>query len=361
MMGHRVGRRAFLGSVAAAAAIDGQNVSGGEGEGAITDVGGIRVGHFTDKRKPTGCTVVLFDHGAVAGVDVRGAAPGTRETDLLNPMNTVERVNAIVLSGGSAFGLDTASGVMRYLEENRQGYRVGSLVVPIVPAAILFDLNIGDARIRPDAEAGYAACREATAERVQEGTVGAGAGATVGKFFGMRSAMKGGIGMASVRAGGTELVVGAIVAVNAAGDVYDERGKIIAGALTNDGQQFLDTIAQISSGAMIENAATHPGANTTIGVVATNAALNKTQMAKVAQMAHDGLARSVNPVHTAADGDTIFAASTGSIRLRADTTTDGVLAAEAMARAVRRAVRSATSIPGFVAHRDLPRELREPR
>ena len=184
--------------------------------GSITDIGEIMVGHFTDSRRPTGCTVVLFERGAVAGVDVRGSAPGTRETDLLQPTNTVQRVDAILLSGGSAFGLDAASGVMQYLEENGRGYRIGSMVVPIVPAAILFDLGVGDGKIRPDAQAGYAACRSASLQ-VKEGNVGAGAGATVGKFFGMRSAMKGGLGTASIRVGDTGLVVAAIVAVNAIG------------------------------------------------------------------------------------------------------------------------------------------------
>jgi L-aminopeptidase/D-esterase-like protein len=326
--------------------------------GSITDVGGLRIGHFTSTRRPTGCTVVLFDSAAVAGVDVRGSAPGTRETDLLAPVNTVERVNAIVLSGGSAFGLATASGVMRYLEEKQEGYRVGSLVVPIVPAAILFDLQVGDARIRPDAEAGYAACRAASAAAVAQGNVGAGAGATIGKFFGPQSAMKGGLGTASIRVGASNIVVGAIVAVNAAGDIYDAHGRIMAGALAEDRRQFRDSVAQIARGALLP-ARARSGANSTIGLVATNAAFSKTEMTKIAQMAHDGLARSINPVHTAVDGDTIFAASTGTFKGKIDTITAGVLAAEAMARAVRGAVLNATSIPGYIAYRDLPPGLRE--
>jgi L-aminopeptidase/D-esterase-like protein len=304
--------------------------------------------------------VILFDPGAIAGVDVRGAAPGTRETDLLQPMNTVERVNAFVLSGGSAFGLDAATGVMRYLEENRQGFQVGPNIVPIVPAAILFDLGVGDGKIRPDADAGYAACRAAKASNLTEGNVGAGAGATVGKFFDGKCAMKGGLGTASVHVGKTGIVVGAIVAVNAMGDVFDVRnGKILAGALSSDRMQFRDSAAQIASGALLTPNTAHevPGANSTIGIVATNATMTKTQMSKVAQMAHDGLARSINPVHTAADGDTIFAAATGTSS-KADVTTIGVAAAEAMAQAVRRAVLCATSIPGFLAHRDLPANLR---
>lgn len=337
-----------------------RSMEGGQPRSSVTDVGNIRVGHFTDSRRPTGCTVVLFNEGAIAGVDVRGASPGTRETDLLQPVNSVERVNALVLSGGSAFGLDTATGVMRYLEENRQGYHVGSIVVPIVPAAILFDLNVGDPKIRPDAEAGYAACQAAGAAYVKEGNVGAGAGATVGKFFGLRYAMKSGLGTASVPIGDTGLVVGAVVAVNSVGDVIDaQTGRILAGALAADRSQFLDTTAQVIGGALLERGEhASAGSNTTIGIVATNAALSKTQITKVAQMAHDGLARSISPVHTAADGDTIFAAATGTARVRADVTTIGVAAAKVMADAIRRAVLSAAGIPGYPAHRDLPAALR---
>ncbi len=207
-----------------------------ESAGSITDLGGIRVGHFTDSRRPTGCTVILFDRPAVAGVDVRGAAPGTRETDLLQPVNTVQQVNAILLSGGSAFGLDAATGVMRFLDEHGIGFHVGPIIVPIVPAAILFDLNIGDPKIRPDARAGYAACEAASSSKVAEGNVGAGTGATVGKLFGMKSAMKSGIGTARVQIGNSGLAVAAIVAVNAVGDVFDRTtGKILAGARTVDG------------------------------------------------------------------------------------------------------------------------------
>ena len=315
-----------------------------EPHGSITDVGGLRVGQFTDGRRPTGCTVVLFDHGAVAGVNVRGSAPGTRETDLLNPINTVERINALVLSGGSAFGLDTASGVMQYLEEHKIGYRVGSIVVPIVPAAILFDLSVGDSKIRPNAESGYAACQTASNAPPREGNVGAGAGATVGKMFGMKAAMKSGIGTASVSIGSSGLVVGAIVAVNALGDVRDRQtGKILAGARTSDGQGFLDTMAQILSGATL--ARSRAGGNSTIGIVATNAVLTKTEASKIAQMAHDGLARTINPIHTAADGDTIFAAATGTAAARASVTIIGSVAAEAMARAVNRAVLTAWDFP----------------
>ena len=328
-------------------------------QGSITDVGGLRVGHFTDSRRPTGCTVVLFEPGAVAGVDVRGSQPGTRETDLLNPINTVERINALVLSGGSAFGLDTASGVMRYLDELKIGYRVGSIVVPIVPAAILFDLGVGDPKIRPGEQAGYAACQAASSSVPREGNVGAGAGATVGKMFGMKAAMKSGIGTASLAIGSSGLIVGAIVAVNAVGDVrHHETNKILAGARAPDGQSFLDTMAQMLAGTTLVKA--KQGGNSTIGIVATNAALSKAEATKVAQMAHDGLARTINPIHTAFDGDTIFAAATGSAAARADASTIGAVAAEAMALAVNRAVLTASGLPGLPAHRDLA-WLKEPR
>lgn len=351
-------RRHFLQLPAALAplALDGRDLQAAlEPEGSITDVGGMRVGHFTDARRPTGCTVVLFDRPAVAGVDVRGAAPGTRETDLLQPVNTVQQVNAILLSGGSAFGLDAATGVMRYLEEHGMGFHVGPIVVPIVPAAILFDLNIGDPKIRPDAQAGYAACVAAQPANAAEGNVGAGAGATVGKLFGAKHAMKSGLGTASIKVGESGLIVAALVAVNAVGDVLDHRtGKILAGARTADGYGLLNSMAQIMSGA---KSGAPAAAHTTIGVIATNATLTKTEATKVAQMAHDGLARTINPVHTASDGDTIFAAATGANSAEADVTIVGAVAAEAIARAVNRAVLTASGIPGYPAARDLPNRL----
>lgn len=322
--------------------------------GSITDVQGVRVGHFTDMRRPTGCTVLLFDDGATAGVDVRGSAPGTRETDLLNPINSVQKINAILLSGGSAFGLDAASGVMRYLDQRHVGYAVGNIVVPIVPAAILYDLGVGgDPKIRPTAESGYKACQAATSDPVAEGNVGAGAGATIGKMFGMKQAMKSGLGSASIHVGDTGIVVGAIVAVNAVGDVSDPRtGKIIAGARKPDGSGFMDSMAQIREGSSVKLTS---GGNTTIGVVATNVALDKAQATKVAQMAHDGLARTINPVHSPSDGDTIFAVATGAIATRADHGAIGALAADIMAQAVLRAVMSARGIPGLPSYRDLRR------
>jgi len=319
--------------------------------GSITDVQGVKVGHFTETRRPTGCTVMLFEKGATAGVDVRGSAPGTRETDLLNPINTVQRVQAILLAGGSAFGLDAASGVVRYLDEHRLGYAVGDIVVPIVPAAILYDLGIGDPKIRPTAESGYKACQAATTQRVVEGNVGAGAGATIGKLFGPKQAMKSGLGSASMRVGDTGVVVGAIVAVNAVGDVVDPKtGQIIAGARKPDGSGFVDSMARIREGYSVRADAS---TNTTIGVVATNVALDKAQATKVAQMAHDGLARTIYPVHTPSDGDTIFAVTTGAIPVRANHGAIGALAAEVMAQAVLRAVMNARGIAGLPSYADL--------
>lgn len=321
--------------------------------GSITDVQGVKVGHFTDSRRPTGCTVLLFEKGATAGVDVRGGAPGTRETDLLNPVNTVQQVYGIALSGGSAFGLDTASGVMRYLDERRIGYAVGELVVPIVPAAILYDLEIGDSKIRPTAESGYKACQAATSGRVVEGDVGVGAGATIGKMFGIKQAMKSGLGSASLKVGDTGIVVGALVAVNAVGDVVDPKtGQIIAGARKPDGSGFMDSMARIRAG---YNVRAEAAKNTTIGVVATNVALDKAQATKVAQMAHDGLARTINPVHSPNDGDTIFGVATGAITARANYGSIGALAAEVMAQAVLRAVMNARGIAGLPSYADLHR------
>jgi L-aminopeptidase/D-esterase-like protein len=318
--------------------------------GGITDVQGVKVGHFTEARRPTGCTVLLFEKGAVAGVDVRGSAPGTRETDLLNPINTVQQVQAILLAGGSAFGLDAASGVVRFLEQHRLGYAVGDIVVPIVPAAILYDLQIGDSKIRPTAESGYKACQAATSGPVPEGNVGAGAGATVGKMFGPKQAMKSGLGSASLRVGNTGIVVGAIVAVNAVGDVVDPKsGKIVAGARKPDGSGFMDSMSRIREGYSVRAEA----ANTTIGVVATNITLDKAQAAKVAQMAHDGLARTIYPVHTPSDGDTIFAVATGAIGARANHGAIGALAADVMAQAVLRAVMNARGIAGLPSYSEV--------
>jgi L-aminopeptidase/D-esterase-like protein len=346
-------RREFsrtLGAIAATAALS-PATRAEESSGGITDVQGIKAGHFTDSRRPTGCTVLIFEKGAAAGVDVRGSAPGTRETDLLSPVNSVQQVQAILLSGGSAYGLDAASGVVRYLEEHGLGFHAGSVVVPIVPAAVLYDLGVGDSKIRPTAESGYKACVAASTGRPAEGNVGAGAGATVGKMFGPQSAMKSGIGTASIRIGQTGIIVAAIVAVNAVGDVVDPKtGKIIAGARKPDGSGFLDSMAQLREGRQVELPI---GTNSTIGVVATNATFDKTQLTKIAQMAHDGLARTIYPVHTLADGDTIFAAATGAMPTRANHGAIGALAADVMAQAVLRAVKAAQSLPGLPSYIDL--------
>lgn len=317
----------------------------------LTAIDGIKVGHQTLTTRPTGCTVVLVEAGATAGVDVRGAAPGTRETDLLDPQNLVEKVNAIVLSGGSAFGLDSASGVMRYLEERKVGFKFGSAYVPIVPAAVLFDLPVGDnPTIRPDAACGYEAATSATAGPIAEGSVGAGAGATVGKFAGGKP-MKGGIGTASI-ALPSGLIVAAIVATNGGGDVVDPAtGQIVAGSLAADGS-FIDARKAMRSGALDKP---RPGENTTIGIVATNARLTKAQAKKMAQMAHDGFARAIVPSHTMGDGDTIFALATGAHTSEPNLSLIGGLAADVMSQAILRGVREASGLPGIPAVRDLSR------
>lgn len=329
----------------------------GDPAGTITDVPGVRVGHFTHPGGATGCTVVIADGGAVGGVDVRGGAPGTAETDLLDPVNTVEEVNAVVLSGGSAFGLATRDGVVRYLEERGEGYHTGGgAVVPIVPGAVVFDLHLaGDAR--PDPDSGYRAASAASDGAVAEGSVGAGAGATVGKMLGGVGAMKGGVGTASlVRDNG--LVVGAIVVVNAVGDVIDPAtGRVVAGT-RGGGDELLDARRIVRGSAPIPRPGRAPpqgpGENTTIGVVATNARLTKAQAAKVAQMAHDGLARAIVPAHTPHDGDTIFSLATGTLADDVMVGEVGALAAEAVADAIVRAVREAEGLPSVPAARDLP-------
>jgi len=322
---------------------------------AITDIPGIEVGQAQDDEALTGCTVILCRKGAVGGVDVRGSAPGTRETDLLNPINLVDKVHAVVLAGGSAFGLDAASGVMKYLAEQKIGYGLGANRVPIVPAAILFDLGLGKSARHPDLEMGYAAAAAAQTGPVEEGNVGAGTGASVGKIFGMAGAMKSGLGTASIEIG-SGVLVGAIVAVNAFGDVLDPAtGQIIAGArpaklgpvkLGGSGQ-FADTqkVMQTLAGRTILRLAT--GGNTVIAVVATNARFDKAQATKVAQMAHDGLARTIHPSHTMLDGDTIFVLATG--QKKADVSSVGAYAAEALAQAIVRAVQTAKPVGGLPA------------
>ena len=310
-------------------------------DSSITRVAGLELGHFTDTRRPTGCTVVIARAGAVAGVDVRGAAPGTRETDLLAPHNVVERVHAVLLAGGSAWGLDAASGVMRWLDEQGVGMTVGPARVPIVPAAVLFDLPLGDQRIRPDADAGYAACQAASTAPPADGCVGAGAGAVVGKIFGFHRAMKGGVGTASVTVAG--VTVGALVACNALGDVIDpDTGAVIAGARTEDGLRLLD-----ARRALLRGETPKPilaGSNTTIGVIATDAQLTKVQAGRLATMGHDGLARAINPAHTLSDGDTLFALATGASGKTLGMMTLGTMAAEACALATVRAIRAARGV-----------------
>jgi L-aminopeptidase/D-esterase-like protein len=322
-------------------------------QNAITDVAGIRVGHAQDLDALTGCTVVLCKEGAVGGVDQRGGAPGTRETDLLRPLHLVDRVHAVVLAGGSAYGLDAAAGVMRYLEEQGVGFDTGVARVPIVPAAILFDLAIGDAKVRPDASMGYQACLQASDGRPEEGNIGAGTGATVGKILGMGQAMKAGIGTASMEIG-AGVVVGAIVAVNAHGDVINPTtGRIVAGARSTDvgplrigaPGYFADTLQVMKTlvGRTTMDFATRE--HTIIGVVATNAHLTKEQANKVVQMAQAGLARTIRPAHTMLDGDTLFTMAT--CRRPADANIVGAFAAEVTAQAVLRAVRTARPLAGL--------------
>lgn len=326
---------------------------------AITDVAGIRVGHVTNRVGGTGCTVVLCPGGAVGGVDVRGAAPGTRETDLLRPGNLVQQVHGILLSGGSAFGLDAAAGVMRYLEEQGVGYETRVAKVPIVPAAILFDLAVGDAAARPGADDGYRACQLATAGNVEEGTVGAGTGCTVGKSLGMERAVKGGIGTAS-RALSGGIYVGAIMAVNAFGDVVDPAsGQTVAGPRHIEGRGFFRTADVLTLGReRVLGVSPDPiPTNTTIGVVATNARLSKEQVNRLAQMAHDGLSWAVRPAHTMGDGDLIFGLATGELATDHTLTVLGTAAAECVAEAIVRGIRKASGLHGIPAVAELAHNL----
>lgn len=311
-------------------------------EGHIARVKGLSVGQFTDTRRPTGCTAVLCPLGAVGGVDVRGAAPGTRETDLLHPSNLVQEVHGIMLAGGSAWGLDAATGAVRWLEEQGAGLHIGVGRIPLVPAAVLFDVMLGDMRIRPDAAAGYAACQNADTERPAEGSVGAGAGAVVGKVFGHERAMKGGIGTASFTVDG--VTVGAIIACNALGDVFNPFNReLLAGARTADGLQLRGTRDALLAGE--EPRPILAGSNTTIGVVATDAIITKAQAHRLAMVAHDGLARAINPVHTMSDGDSLFALGTGQSGKTLGMMTLSTLAAEAVAVATARAILLAQSAP----------------
>lgn len=313
----------------------------------ITAIPGVQIGNAQDIEGGTGCTVVLCEKGAVCGVDVRGGAPGTRETDLLKAENLVEAVHAVFLAGGSAFGLDAAGGIMQYLEENGIGFDVGVARVPIVPGAVLFDLPCGNPQVRPDKAMGYRACATAVEGRFFTGSVGAGTGATIGKYFGMEHAMKGGLGAYCLQTG--NLMVGAVVAVNCLGDVIDpSTGRIIAGAYGGDGA-FLNTEA-----VMAERAASSANlfaGNTTIGIIITNAALTKANANKIASMAHDGYARTMRPAHTMVDGDTIFTIATGAVPT--DLNAVGLLAARAMEKAVLNAVFAATTLGGVKAYCDM--------
>lgn len=357
----KIGRRRFSAALAAGLstswlrsglAEEGEHMedSKGPSAGGLTDIPGIRVGHFTDERRPTGCTVILAEGGAVCGVDVRGGSPGTKETDLLDPVNSVQAVHGVALSGGSAFGLDTATGVMRFLEERGIGYPVGEAKVPIVPAAIIFDLAVGDWRIRPDAKAGYEAARAASDGPVAEGCVGAGAGATVGKLAGLSYAMKGGLGTAAVELPGGAKVA-ALVAANPLGDVVDPAsGRVLAGVRTEDGKGLRGGMDILLRGGPDPR---HRGESSVISVVATNVALSQAEATRVARMAHNGVARTVRPVFTPWDGDTLFALSTGEKELAQPALVVGAIAAEAVARAAVRAVETATSLPGLPSAREL--------
>jgi len=312
----------------------------------ITDVSGIKVGHYTDKKAVTGCTVILCEQGAVAGVDVSGSSPGTRETDLLRPGNLVEKIQAIVLSGGSAFGLDAATGVMKYLEERGFGYETTAGRVPIVPAAVIFDLNIGDSRIRPGANEGYQACLAATDGKVAEGCVGAGTGATVGKILGLERAVKSGLGTASQRIA-RDVVVAALVVVNAVGDVIEPgTGKILAGPRKLHGRGFLST-SKLWKGEFKEAV---PPFNTVIGVVATDAKLGKAEANRLAHIAQVGIARTIDPCHTMYDGDALFTLSVG--KKETDLSALGAAAAEVVAEAIVRAIQNAKTLAGVPAAED---------
>ena len=320
----------------------------------LTAVEGIKVGSITLAERPTGCTVILVDgEGAVGGVSQRGGAPGTRETDLLDPSNMVDKVNAVVLAGGSAFGLDAATGTVRWLDEHNIGWDVRIAKVPIVPSAILFDLPVGgNPKIRPTADCGYKAAAAATNGPVQEGSVGAGAGATVGKSGGGNRAMKSGLGSYAITLP-SGLTVGAIVAVNAVGDIIDpDTGKVVAGVRNPDGS-FADARLLLRNGPPLQQP--RPGENTTIGLVATNATLTKSEAHRMALMADDGFARAIFPSHTMGDGDTVFSLATGKWTGQANITQIGALAADVMARAIVRAAEQATGLPNLPAARDLPK------
>ncbi|WP_249870519.1 P1 family peptidase [Oceanobacillus saliphilus] len=316
--------------------------------GNITDVPGVKVGNYEDAQALTGCTAILTEEGAVCGVDVRGSAPGTRETDALDPINAIVEVHAICLSGGSAYGLEAASGMMKYLEEQEVGFDVGVAKVPIVPSAVIFDLNVGDPNVRPDIKMGYQAASMAKAGDFQQGNTGAGCGATVGKLAGPELSMKSGLGSCSVEGVG-DLIVGAIVAVNAVGDIRDpQTNTILAGAWDPETSEFIDSIDYIKRNVSSQAQA---GTNTTIGVVAMNAKLTKAEAKKIAALTQNALARVIFPVHTMFDGDTIFVLGTGTEKYPVDYL--GTLAAESMEKAILKAIRAAEPINNMKSYSSL--------
>ncbi|HBI93827.1 MAG TPA: peptidase S58 [Terrisporobacter glycolicus] len=314
----------------------------------ILDVKGLKVGQIEDVDALTGCTVVICEEGATCGVDVRGSAPGTRETDLLDPINSVQKVHAVVLSGGSAFGLESTCGVSKYLEEKNIGFDVGVCKVPIVTGAVLFDLGVGDYKVRPDKEMGYKACLNASETELKQGNYGAGCGATVGKIKGLNYVTKGGIGSCSIKLD-NGIVVSALIAVNAFGDIYED-GKVIAGVLNDDKTKLLNTYEIMKSGFVKGGFKID---NTTIGIVATNAKLTKAQCKKISQMAHDGYAKSIFPIHTPHDGDAIFTMSTGKIQVDSDITLLGSLAAEVVEKSIINAIKNAENIKNIISYNEL--------
>jgi len=321
--------------------------------GAITDVEGVRVGHASNREAMTGCTVILCEGGAVGGVEIRGSAAGTRQIDSLYPVHVVQQIHAILLTGGSSFGLDAAGGVVRYLEEKGVGFDVGVTRVPVVPTAVIFDLPLGDYRVRPDADMAYQACLHAASGAVEEGSVGVGIGATVGKLFDLERACKGGVGTASVETAG--IVVGALAAVNALGDVVDEEtGEILVGLRDEKGTDLVSTAELVRQGVWKEGfGKSYPG-NTTIGVIATNVALSREDTIKVARVANNGLARTILPVNTTLDGDIVFALSLG--QREGEVNHVGALAEAAIMEAVKRAVKKADGFGIIPAYRDIKGE-----
>lgn len=318
----------------------------------ILDVKGLKVGQAQDNEALTGCTVVICEEGATCGVDVRGSAPGTRETDLLDPINMVQKVHAVVLSGGSAFGLESTCGVSKYLEEKNIGFDSGVCKVPIVTGAVLFDLVVGDHKVRPDKEMGYKACLQASETELKQGNYGAGCGATVGKIKGPEYLMKGGIGSHSIKLD-NGIVVAALIAVNAFGDIYED-GKVIAGVLNDDKTQLLNTYEIMKKGFIKGGFSIN---NTTIGIVATNANLTKAQCKKISQMAHDGYAKSIFPIHTPHDGDTIFTMATGEIDVDNDVTLLGSLATEVVQESIIKAIKNAQSVKNIISYNELNKNI----